>query len=217
MKYSGFLIVFLVFSCIHREQDLAGLWQLEYVNIDGLEKPFSPMLLDIKEENNFALSKVSGDLVGTYRQTSNTLEWISEDQQWFNTRWNYRHYEEKTLDLYAPDKGLKNTKIRFRKIDEVPGFQVFANRLVGTWELYKIRERGQTTRVQNTFLVIDSLNYTIYNDAGVLESGRTLIDSRHRKIVFENGDLTWNIWFYGQEPRLDNKRLGIQYSLRQID
>jgi hypothetical protein len=51
---------------------------------------------------------------------------------------------------------------------------------------------------------------------GLLEKGRVIINARHRKLIFEHDQTQWAMWFYGDELRLTNEQMGLQYSLRRM-
>jgi len=82
--------------------------------------------------------------------------------------------------------------------------------------LYKIRSGEGIEKLSNTWFDIDSSGkYVISDTEGVLIHGKVVINTRHRKLIFEQDSTIWDAWFYGKELRIDNPETDIQYSLRK--
>lgn len=196
-------------------EDLAGLWQLEMINIDGTDRPVAPVFMDIRKDNRFAVSQVSGDQIGFYSLSHQLLELKSRDKKWFNTSWSLRYFKDHII-LHGKETPYRTTHLRFRRIDKIPTFEEFETSVIGKWKLYKIREGEKIKRLSNTwFNINENGQYVITQSENQLESGTVVINTRHRKIIFVQDEITWNAWFYGEELRLENDRIGIQYSLKK--
>ncbi len=196
-------------------QDIEGLWQLETYEQDALAKSFSPVFLEINDNRSFAVSRVKGDLSGVYKLQSDKLAMYSTDVEWFNSTWSVFRYKD-LLKLKGKDDRARNVTLSFTRISEVPGFEEFERTIVGEWELYKIRNRNKVERLQQTVFSIDeSGNYSIVAAGDIQESGVAVINTRHRKIIFENDQTEWKAWLYGRELRLTNEKTGVEYSLRR--
>ena len=214
-----YLIVFfcgLLAACSsYTRQDIEGLWQLEEVEIDAMRKAVSPTFIEINPNRSFAVSRETGDLAGVYRLSSKQLSFYSQDQSWFNTTWRLYKYKD-FLDLKGRDEKNRYARLRFRKIDKIPDFQEFENKILGKWQLYKIKKASEIQNLTDTWFIIDSDgNYLIEDTSGPREEGRAFINTRHKKIVFEKDSVQWAAWFYGKELRLNNDKLGVEYSLRK--
>lgn len=196
-------------------EDVAGLWQLEAIDIDGYVKEVKPVFIDLKEDNRFAVSQITGDLVGIYSLEDQLLQLKSNDRKWFNTSWKLEYFQDHFI-LHGKKTPYKTTHLRFKKIDKIPRFDGFANEITGKWQLYKIRRKNEIESVSGTwFNISEDGSYHISGNEGVLEYGRAIINTRHHKIIFEHDETIWDAWFYGRELRLENQQVGIQYSLRK--
>ncbi len=212
------LILFIISSligCTYEKSDITGLWQLVRVEKDGFIKESNATYVEIRPNNSFAVSKTSGDIVGIYKLRGNRLELQSYDNTWFNTNWELIRVKE-TLKWHGLETGYGNVFLSFEKVDEIPDFSDFRKAVIGRWQLYKIRSKGEVNHLSNTWFIIDEYeNYRIISEDQTQEEGRAIINPRHQKIIFENDQVSWNAWFYGDELRLENKKLGLQYSLRK--
>ncbi|WP_416865679.1 MAG: hypothetical protein ACMVP2_25555 [Imperialibacter sp.] len=212
-----FFLAAVFASCqrTYQIQDIEGLWQLETYEQDALAKSFSPVFLEINDNRSFAVSRVKGDLSGVYKLQSDKLAMYSTDVEWFNSTWSVFRYKD-LLKLKGKDDRARNVTLSFTRISEVPGFEEFERTIVGEWELYKIRNRNKVERLQQTVFSIDeSGNYSIVAAGDIQESGVAVINTRHRKIIFENDQTEWKAWLYGRELRLTNEKTGVEYSLRR--
>lgn len=200
----------------YTEEDIVGLWQLEEVEIDAMRQPVSRTFFEVKPNRIFAVSRVGGDLAGVYRLEQDRLRLFSTDLSWFNNSWSMYRFKEH-LDLKGRDEHSRYARLRFRKIDRVPTFEEFADRVTGKWQLYKVRSSNDVVeRLTDTWFQIDDEgNYSITSAGLLQDQGTAVIDTRHKKIVFADNQKEWSAWFYGNELRLSNAKSGIEYSLRK--
>ncbi|MEQ8472347.1 MAG: hypothetical protein RIC35_14235 [Marinoscillum sp.] len=208
--------IFLLSACTDIESDkLTGLWQMEAVNVDGWDRNAGPVFIDIKEDNSFAVSQTSGDHIGLYSLNNSKIKFRSEEGGWFNASWKITPGDG-FIHMEGLDIPFTVTSLKFRKIDKVPDFEEFEESVLGRWELYKIRKAGEMQHMKQAWLLINKDGtYSISDADGLIESGQAQINTRHHKIIFENEEIMWNAWFYGNELRLNNKERGIQYCLRR--
>lgn len=211
------LVAITIFSgCGESENaDLQGLWQLEKINIDGYERPLSRGFVEFKDDGSFAVSQVDGDFLGTYTIRDKTTQLVSNTTSWFNTSWTFFTLDGQ-LHLRGTELGFRNTKLTFRKVNQVPAFDDFETRLMGVWNLYKIYQDDQIKVQRNTQMTFDDgSSYSIKEDSIEQEAGLVIIDTRHQKISFEHHETAWRAWFYGDELRLSNDQMGLRYCLRR--
>lgn len=209
---------FITVSSCNQQQDnkLIGLWQLESVWRDKMEIDHQTTFIKIDKNGSFALSRTSGGLSGTYTFSSKKIKLASEDKDWYNTSWAYI-FSKDQIFLQGKDRIGRNLKLEFNKIDKIPDFQEFENKVIGQWKLYKIRNRGHIEKPLNTlFEINENSKYVITKGDSILEKGNAIINTRHKKIIFESGDMIWDAWFYGEELRINNTKLKIEYSLRKL-
>ena len=81
--------------------------------------------------------------------------------------------------------------------------------------LYKIERKGVERVVDNMRFLITEEEYAISQSDSLIEEGKVLVDTRHRKISFENEETIWNACFVWDELRLENKEMEITYRLRK--
>lgn len=217
LSFDSLIVLFLISCTSIDKKNIQGLWQLEEVEVDGIDRTVGPVFIDLKPNGSFAASQLSGDLVGTYSFHSPLLELHSTDRSRFNTTWILKYFKEYFV-ITGREEGFRNIKLQFRKIDKIPSFEEFEDRIVGNWELYKIRRKGEVERLYDTWFSIHKDGaYSLTNKEGNGEKGHAIINARHHKIIFEPDDTAWNAWFYGQELRLTNEKMRIQYSLRKSE
>lgn len=169
--------------------------------------------LKINDNNSFAVSRTSGDLSGIYFIKSDRIRMNSHDRQWFDQDWIVDRFQE-YLILRAI--GPRKTYLKFKKIDEIPSFEEFESEIIGRWQLYKVRSTEGIEKLSNTWFDINpNGEYTISDLDGLLIQGKAVVNTRHRKLIFEQDSTIWDAWFYGKELRIDNPETGIQYSLRK--
>ncbi|WP_421894782.1 hypothetical protein [Marinoscillum sp.] len=195
--------------------ELSGLWELEHLEVDAVPRSANPTFIEINANNSFAVSRVSGDQVGMYHFDAPVIKFRSEDRSWFNTRWKIKYFREFII-LRGLEDGYRGTQLRFKRIEVIPDFAEFEERVVGKWHLYKIRKNGDVEKVSASFQLDREGNYSMEDQNGLLERGRVVINTRHRKLIFEHDQTQWEIWFYGDELRLTNELMGLQYSLRRM-
>jgi hypothetical protein len=172
--------------------------------------------IKIDKNGSFGLSRTSGGLSGTYTYSSKKITLTSEDKDWYNSSWSYIFSKDQVF-LQGKDRLGRNLKLEFNKIDQIPDFQEFENKVIGQWKLYKIRNRGHIEKPLNTlFEINENSKYVITKGDTILEKGNATINTRHKKIIFESGDMIWDAWFYGEELRINNTKLKIEYSLRKL-
>ncbi len=197
--------------------DIMGLWELKQVTVDALDRPVKPTLLQIKPNSTFSVSMVSGDFSGIYQLRGRRLNFDASDHKWFRTSWTIDYYPDYIL-LQGTEWGYRGTILRLEKITEVPDYRSFEEKVLGDWQLYKIRTKGEVEAFEETTFTIDeSGRYAITQEGATLDEGQAIINTRHHKIVFVRDSIQWDAWFYGRELRLENKQMDIQYSLRKYD
>lgn len=210
-------VLFLV-SCNQPDRaDLAGLYQLSALNVDGWNRAIQPELLELKSDGSFAISKISGDDVGFYQLDGSKIKFTSESGGRFNAKWRVVKTTG-ALVMKGLDDGYTVTKMTFEPISEVPRFDQFEDELIGSWQIYKSRQKGKMKRIAGTTIKIDSSGeYAIYLNNELMESGKAQVNTRHHKLMFEYEDTQWNAWFYGEELRLTNPETGFQYDLKRVN
>lgn len=196
-------------------KELAGLWELEHLEVDAVPRSANPTFMEINANSSFAVSRVSGDQVGMYHFDSPLIRFRSEDRSWFNTQWKIKYFKEFII-LRGVEEGYRGTQLRFKRIETIPDFAEFEERVVGRWHMYKIRKNGEVEKVSASFTLERNGNYRMEDQNGLLEKGRVIINARHRKLIFEHDQTQWAMWFYGDELRLTNEQMGLQYSLRRM-
>lgn len=211
------LLVSTAFSCSSlTDKDLTGLWELEELKVDEYKRKHTPTFLEFHTNKSFAASMTSGDLAGIYRLNDEIIDFESIDSKWFNGRWTINYWGS---HLFLKGKGVdqRNTKLKFKRIDVVPSFEEFENKMVGRWQLYK-RQTDVVELVHDTWFNIDNKgNYTILKGETAVQKGKALIDTRHRQVFFQYDQTKWRAWFFGPELRLSNDEIGIKYRLRKAN
>ncbi|MEQ6118607.1 hypothetical protein [Reichenbachiella sp. MALMAid0571] len=194
-------------------KDIKGLWELREVKIDEMIKPNVSTFLEIRSNNSFAVSRTTGDFSGIFDLQSDKLMLHSDDKQWFNQAWEvicYRNY----MILKAP--GLRKTNLKFKRIDTVPDFQEFEDSIIGNWELSEVRKKGKPKKVSDMWFNMEKDGiYSISGLDGVMEEGSYVVNTRHRKIIFEKDSMLWDVSFFGKRLRLNNDQLELQYTLKR--
>ncbi len=218
MKLPILLIAFLILSCADiQKQEITGLWELHEATLDIMPRKTQPTYIKINPDNSFAVARRSGDLSGIYSLCPGRIEFSSDDQTWFNRTWEVS-YLEGNLILKSTDPRKGRTRLNFRKTDRVPDFQEFENMVVGKWQIYSTLINDNWQPMPNTWFDIRSDGtYTLSDSSGIVESGQAIINTRHKKIIFETDSTIWNAWFYGKELRLDNAQLNLHFSLKRED
>ncbi|MFY0626126.1 MAG: hypothetical protein JXR07_07525 [Reichenbachiella sp.] len=212
----------LIFTCVFffscaeiQKKEIIGLWELYDVHVDVLPQNTSPTFIQFKVDNSFAVAKRKEDFSGLYDLRSNKLTFYSEDNLWFNTAWKVSYLGE-YLILQDLNFVHRHTKLRFKKIDKMPDFQEFEDYLIGKWQMYKMRLNGSPAPLFDTWFILDDHGrYTISDESGLLESGKVVINTRHKKVIFESDSTIWRAWTFGKELRLSNDEFDLEYSLRK--
>lgn len=198
-----------------KKEEIAGLWQLEEVKVDGMTRPLEATYLSIKKNNSFAVSRTSGDMSGVYQLGATRIHFQGKDKKWFNTSWTLKKIDNH-LAMQGVEYGFRVTELRFKKVKRIPDFDEFETRVIGKWEMYLMMNEGIPEKVPQTWMTIDKEgSYTISDANGMLDQGRSIINTRHRKVIFEKDNTHWEVWFFGKELRLQNRESGIQYHLRK--
>ena len=209
-----------------KPEDIAGLWALEELWIDGRIELETDHFLEIKPDGTFAVAKRSGDTRGVYVLKGDKITFESPDRKWFYLSWMAVRSKDQLILSGKGDYshvisesgnpiGLLNTKLVFNKIDQIPDYQAFEDEVTGEWQLYKIRGKGNVTTIDNTRFILSPGRYSISGDDGINESGRVIINTRYQKLYFEGQETAWDIKVFGPELRLSNKSIGLEYSLRK--
>lgn len=196
------------------EPPIEGLWELHYVDEDMVPRNFAPTFIQFDGDGSFSVSKVDGDLMGIYSKHQSEISLSSNDPEWFNKRWGI-FISDDELVLNDIKNGYRGEQLRFKRADKFPPFDEFMDKLSGKWQLYKINEKGNERKAQNTFFLIEDGFYSIIENEEVTEQGKALVDTRHHKITFENMDISWNVRFVWEDLRLENKKLALTYRLRR--
>ena len=200
-----------------KEKELVGLYQLTELNVDGMNRPIGPELLDLKSDGTFAISRVTGDHVGFYQLKGTKIKFVSEAGDRFNARWQLQLVQTR-LQLQGLDEGYTVTRMTFDPIKKVPRFDDFEDQVIGRWQIYKSRQLNKVQRVEDTYLMIDRRGeYTIKVNGQLVEKGMARVNTRHHKLIFEYEDTEWRAWFYGDELRLTNPKNGFQFDLKRTD
>lgn len=211
------IILFACFGCNSSSQDdLVGLWQLENVHFMHYERKFEQAILSINENGTFAVSEAERDFVGVYKVSQDTLKFFSREASWFNEKWKVKVKDGKMLLTGASNNQI-STSLVFKSLERIPNLNTVEEKLIGSWDLYKVRGSGRSDKnLSNTLLHIsEDGQYMIHDDLGLLEQGKMYINSRHHNIVFESNDVIWDVLLLDGELRLTNEQTGLQYCLRE--
>ena len=111
-------------------KELAGLWELEHLEVDAVPRSANPTFLEINTNSSFAVSRVSGDQVGMYHFDSPLIRFRSEDRSWFNSQWKIKYFKEFII-LRGVEEGYRGTQLRFKRIEAIPDFAEFEERVEG--------------------------------------------------------------------------------------
>ncbi len=219
MRRLNLLSVLVVcFGCnTSNHDDLVGLWQLDNVHFMHLERKFEQAILSINENGTFAVSETEKDFVGVYKLNEDTLKFFSWEASWFNEEWKVKVNNGK---MYLTGAGGSHTKtsLVFKSLEDIPNLNAVEEKLIGSWDLYKIRGNGRSDKnLSNTLLHIsDDGQYIIHDELGLLEQGKMYINSRHKNIVFESNEIIWDVLIVDNELRLTDEKTGLQYCLREL-
>ncbi|MDW3191686.1 MAG: hypothetical protein R8G66_04955 [Cytophagales bacterium] len=206
-------------------EKLQGLWELEVFEVDGVEEPHSPYFLQMNPDGSFAVAKRTGDVRGFYDINGSQILFKSTDVVWFNKQWALeilrekirltgKGYYGKTPYYSGYRQGFLNTRLTFTPVESIPSFQAFEDAIQGRWELYKIREKGDSEQLTDTWMKIENGEYAIAGPDHY-ESGAATINTRYRKVYFQGHNTAWDAWFFGEELRLSNNAMELIYNLRK--
>ncbi|WP_422362038.1 hypothetical protein [Reichenbachiella sp.] len=218
MKYIHLVLALVVLSCQSlQKEDLVGLWELERALMDKNPVSDESTYLQIHPNGSYAVSRTSGDLSGVYVLGETKIHFQGADpKSWFNSDWKAKRVEDHLL-LAGRDEINRRIELKFVQVDEIPSFGEFEERVIGKWEMFLMMKDGIPEKMPKTFMTIDEKgNYTISDTTGVMDYGKTAINTRHHKVIFERDETLWDVWFWGRELRLQNKEMGIQYHLRKV-
>ena len=207
-------------------EDVAGLWTLEELWIDGRIEPENDHFLELKADGTFAVAQRSGDTRGIYYFKGQKIFFESPDRKWFHVPWKLIAGNDQLILTGKGDYnhiisesgnpiGLLNTKLVFSRASEIPDYQGFEDSIAGKWQLYKIRSNGNPVNIDSTHFILEQGQYRISGEDGINESGRVIINTRYQKLFFEGQETSWDVRFYGPELRLSNKELGLEYALKR--
>ena len=208
-----------------QSEGLQGLWELETLEVDGVIEGHTPYFLQMNPDGSFAVAKRSGDVRGFYDIKGSQILFNSADRIWFDKQWTLEILREKirltgkgdygkTPYYHGYRQGLLNTRLTFAPVGSIPDFQSFEDAMMGKWELYKIRKKGESEKIVDTWMLIENGEYAIAGPDH-FESGTATINTRYRKIYFEGYHTSWDAWFFGEELRLSNKGMNLIYCLRR--
>ena len=208
------ILVLAVLGCSEKP-DVSGLWELHQMDVDMIPKGFRPTYIRFEKDGTFFVSKEKGDVLGLYQIDKKLLTLTSNDENWFNRKWQVLATEDE-LVFNDVKNSFRGAQMRFRKIEKFPSFDEFLEKLRGKWMLYKIIEKGDERRVSNMQVYIGEEQYQILEGTEVTEEGSISIDTRHHKITFEKMEIAWEVRFVWDDLRLENEEMGLTYRLRRI-
>lgn len=213
----GFLLLVLTACQPLKKEDLIGLWELERALMDKNPIPDESTYLQIHQNGSYSVSRTSGDMSGVYVLGETKIHFQGADpKSWFDSDWKAKRVRDHLL-LAGRDEINRRIELKFKKVAEVPLFDEFEKRVIGKWEMFLIMKDGIPEKIPETYMTIDeSGNYIISDTTGVMDQGKTAINTRHHKVIFERDETLWDVWFWGKELRLQNKKMGIQYHLRRV-
>jgi len=200
-----------------KKEEIIGLWELENVLRDKMVVAGEATYLQIHPNGSYSVSRTTGDMSGVYQLGETKIHFQGVDKKgWFNSDWKAERIQEYLL-LAGRDNENRRVEMKFKQIEQIPTFSEFEQQVVGRWEMFLMMKNGIPEKIPKTFMFIDgSGNYTISDIKGIQDQGRSVINTRHHKVIFEREDTYWDVWFWGKELRLLNNELGIQYHLRRV-
>lgn len=200
-----------------KKDEVVGLWELEQALMDKMTVSRDATYLQISENGSYAVSRTSGDMSGIYQLGETKIHFQGADTKgWFNSPWKAKRVNNHLL-LAGRDKINRRIELKFVAVDQIPTFDEFEQRIVGNWEMFLMMKNGTPEKMPETFLTIDAAgNYVISDSSGVMDQGKSAINTRHHKVIFEKDNTHWDVWFWGKELRLQNKEMDIQYHLRRV-
>ncbi|MEP2025695.1 MAG: hypothetical protein ABJH98_04125 [Reichenbachiella sp.] len=215
------LFALALFVCIGcqpiQKEDLVGLWELKSALRDKMVMSDDATYLQIHSNGSYSISRTTGDMSGVYQLGKTKIHFQGADPKgWFNSPWKAQRIKDHLL-LAGRDEINRRLELKFVLVDQIPAFGEFEKQVVGKWEMFLMMKDGIPEKMPETFMTIDdSGNYMISDTTGVQDQGRSVINTRHHKVIFERDDTHWDVWFWGKELRLQNKEMGIQYHLKKV-
>lgn len=200
-----------------KKEELIGLWELETALRDKMVVSDDATYLQIHSNGSYAVSRTTGDMSGVYQLGESNIHFQGADPKgWFNSPWKAKRVKDHLL-LAGRDEINRRIELKFVQVDQIPSFGEFEKQVIGKWEMFLIMKDGIPEKMPETFMTIDeSGNYVISDTTGIMDHGKSAINTRHHKVIFERDDTHWDVWFWGKELRLQNKEMDIQYHLRRI-
>lgn len=226
-----FAIASFLFNCSQtdKKNPIIGLWALEEVKIDKYKEQPKSLFIQFTKDGTLAVAKASGDLSGLYKAGSDQLVISTVKENVYNQKWvlfchgdilmlkGRTNYSDFAIHKRYGNFGPLNTELKFKRITKIPDYQEIEDRLMGTWDLYKVRKQHEIKKLDGTTFEINSNgSYIMRSIDGTEEQGMMTINTRYRKVYFEKEKTVWDIDFFGQELRLSQPMLNLEYSLRRI-
>ncbi|WP_420579935.1 hypothetical protein [Reichenbachiella sp.] len=217
MKYLTYAFLLFIACQPLQKRELVGLWQLEKALMDKNPVADESTYLRIDANGSYAVSRTTGDMSGVYQLGETKIHFQGTDSKgWFNSDWKAMRVEDHLL-LAGRDEINRRIELKFIQVDQIPSFGEFEERVIGKWEMFLVMKNGIPEKMTETIMTIDEQgNYTISDASGIMDQGKTAINTRHHKVIFERDETLWDVWFWEKELRLQNKEMGIQYHLRRV-
>ena len=229
--YPTFLFsLFLLSGCNvdENKQNLTGLWKLDEFMLDTTPTEHGDQYIRFDSTGVFNVAKTSGDIIGLFELKGDQLVLTSEEPGWYSSTWKISQSKDLLLlkakiryteDEYAYDRlnSYRNTTLKFSRSGFVPDYQELHAELIGKWELLRIQTEEETNRMQSAILEINSDDeYFMEFENEIVEKGSVTINTRYRRLYFNDESSFWSISFLGNQLRLINKSKNIRYDLRKL-
>lgn len=197
--------------------DIAGLWELYKVKIDGIEKELGYDYLRLDSAGSFAVSQETGDFTGLYKIKGDVIYFNSEDDDWYDKRWEITQVDDHII-LRGIERGMRTTILHFKRSEQIADLSSFEKAVVGKWHLYQIREiNGLIQSVDMDLHFKDNQQYQLFAKGQFLEEGTISINNRHKQIAFVDEGTLWKADFFGKELRLKNEKKAMLYCLKRVE
>lgn len=215
--YSIFLLLAVLNCQPLQKENIVGLWELKSALRDKMVVSDEATYLQIDANGSYAVSRITGDMSGVYQLGETKIHFQGADTKgWFNSDWKAKRVKDHLL-LAGRDEINRRIELKFVLVDQIPTFDEFEEQVIGRWEMFLIMKNGVPEKMPETFMTIDEAgNYVISDEEGIMDQGKSAINTRHHKVIFERDDTYWDVWFWGRELRLQNKEMDIQYHLRRV-
>jgi len=218
MRNFSIFLLLAVLSCQPlQKEDLVGLWELESALRDKMMVSDEATYLQIDPHGSYAVSRTTGDMSGVYQLGVSKIHFQGADAKgWFNSDWKAKRVKDHLL-LAGRDEINRRIELKFVLVDQIPTFDEFEKRVISKWEMFLMMKEGVPEKMPETFMTIDEAgNYIIIDEEGIMDQGKSAINTRHHKVIFERDDTLWDVWFWGRELRLQNKEMDVQYHLKRV-